>query len=77
MLFHVQSAFADVSHYRGSYTSAVAKENMPKYLTIPKKECSYFLLVKYHMSVSTCKLLESGNTLGLDMISPKKGLLCT
>ena len=68
MLFHVQSAFVDVSLHRGSHTSAVVGENMPKLFIIPKNYCGSFLSVGDVMSESVHSLLGSGYTLCPHMI---------
>ena len=48
VLFHAHLHFDGVSILNGSYTSAVADENFPRCFVMPKKDCSYFLLVGGH-----------------------------
>ena len=73
ILFHVKSAFTDVSFYRDLHTFAITGQKVFRLYSIPQKSSS-FLDFGDSMSDSACNFLCS-RLMPCQIISPKNGIL--
>ena len=75
MLFHVKSSFTNVSFCRGSHTSIVTGENLPRYFSVPRNDFESSLDFGGSMSVCACTFLGSKVTPWQEITSQKMRML--